>query len=39
VLPDVVKFEQSHLRQVLFNLVDNALRYCSGGPGSIELLQ
>jgi len=38
VLPDVVKFEQSHLRQVLFNLVDNALRYCSGGPGSIELL-
>ena len=25
----VVKFEQGHLRQVLFNLVDNALRYAS----------
>jgi len=37
-LQDVVKFEQSHLRQVLFNLVDNALRYCSGGPASIELV-
>ncbi len=35
---DVVKFEQSHLRQVLFNLVDNALRYASGGRGCIELL-
>ena len=34
---DVVKFEQSHLRQILFNLVDNALRYCSGAPGSVEL--
>jgi two-component system sensor histidine kinase PilS (NtrC family) len=34
---DVVKFEQSHLRQVLFNLVDNALRYCSGRPGSVEI--
>ena len=34
---DVVKFEQSHLRQILFNLVDNALRYCSGKPGSIEI--
>jgi two-component system sensor histidine kinase PilS (NtrC family) len=32
-----VKFEQNHLRQVLFNLVDNALRYCTGGPGSIEI--
>jgi two-component system sensor histidine kinase PilS (NtrC family) len=32
-----VKFEQNHLRQVLFNLVDNALRYCSGAPGSIEI--
>jgi two-component system sensor histidine kinase PilS (NtrC family) len=30
-----VKFEQSHLRQVLYNLVDNALRYASGGPGSV----
>ena len=30
-----VKFEQSHLRQVLYNLVDNALRYASGEPGCI----
>jgi len=30
-----VKFEQSHLRQVLYNLVDNALRYASGGPGCV----
>jgi two-component system sensor histidine kinase PilS (NtrC family) len=36
-LPDAVKFEQSHLRQILFNLVDNAQRYCSGRPGAIEL--
>jgi two-component system sensor histidine kinase PilS (NtrC family) len=34
---DVVKFEQGHLRQILFNLVDNALRYCSGKPGSVEI--
>jgi two-component system sensor histidine kinase PilS (NtrC family) len=33
-----VKFEQSHLRQVLYNLVDNALRYASGGPGSVLIL-
>jgi two-component system sensor histidine kinase PilS (NtrC family) len=33
----VVRFEQNQLRQVLFNLVDNALRYCSGRPGSIEI--
>jgi two-component system sensor histidine kinase PilS (NtrC family) len=32
-----VKFEQSHLRQVLYNLVDNALRYASGGPGSVRI--
>jgi len=30
-----VKFEQSHLRQVLYNLVDNALRYASGAAGSV----
>jgi two-component system sensor histidine kinase PilS (NtrC family) len=33
-----VKFEQSHLRQVLYNLVDNALRYASGEPGSVRVL-
>ena len=33
----VVHFELNQLRQVLFNLVDNALRYCSGRPGSIEI--
>jgi two-component system sensor histidine kinase PilS (NtrC family) len=33
-----VKFEQSHLRQVLYNLVDNALRYASGTPGSVRML-
>jgi two-component system, NtrC family, sensor histidine kinase PilS len=33
-----VKFEQSHLRQVLYNLVDNALRYASGKPGSVRVL-
>ena len=37
--PDLrVKFEQSHLRQVLYNLVDNALRYASGGPKSVRLV-
>ncbi|MGH6612274.1 MAG: histidine kinase dimerization/phospho-acceptor domain-containing protein, partial [Burkholderiaceae bacterium] len=37
--PDLrVKFEQSHLRQVLYNLVDNALRYASGGPKSVQLI-
>lgn len=33
----VVQFELNQLRQVLFNLIDNALRYCSGRPGSIEI--
>jgi two-component system sensor histidine kinase PilS (NtrC family) len=33
----VVRFELNQLRQVLFNLVDNALRYSSGRPGSIEI--
>lgn len=33
-----VKFEQSHLRQVLYNLVDNALRYATGGPKSVRLI-
>ncbi len=35
--PVQVKFEQSHLRQVMFNLVENALRYGSGQPGCIEI--
>ena len=35
---EVVKFEQSHLRQILFNLVDNALRYASGRPACVEIL-
>jgi two-component system sensor histidine kinase PilS (NtrC family) len=33
----VVKFEPSHLRQVLFNLVDNALRYASNQPGAVRI--
>jgi two-component system sensor histidine kinase PilS (NtrC family) len=33
-----VRFEQAHLRQVLFNLVDNALRYASKVPGCVTLL-
>lgn len=32
-----VKFEQSHLRQVLYNLLDNARRYASGRPGSVRV--
>jgi two-component system, NtrC family, sensor histidine kinase PilS len=34
----IVRFEQNQLRQVLFNLVDNALRYCSGRPASIQMV-
>jgi two-component system sensor histidine kinase PilS (NtrC family) len=34
----VVKFEQGHLRQVLFNLVDNALRYASKGRHSVRII-
>jgi two-component system sensor histidine kinase PilS (NtrC family) len=33
-----VRFEPSHLRQVLFNLLDNALRYASARDGAIELV-
>jgi two-component system, NtrC family, sensor histidine kinase PilS len=33
-----VDFEQSHLRQVLYNLVDNALRYASRQPGSVQVV-
>lgn len=32
-----VKFEQSHLRQVLYNLLDNALRYASGVGGAVRV--
>lgn len=33
--PLAVKFEPSHLRQVLYNLIDNALRYASAAPGAV----
>lgn len=33
-----VKFERSHLRQVLYNLLDNALRYASDAAGAIRVL-
>jgi two-component system, NtrC family, sensor histidine kinase PilS len=37
--PEVrVKFELSHLRQVLFNLVDNALRFASSKRGSVRIV-
>jgi len=32
-----VKFERSHLRQVLFNLLDNALRYASDTAGAVRV--
>lgn len=32
-----VKFEPSHLRQVIYNLVDNALRYASEAAGAVEI--
>ncbi len=32
-----VKFERSHLRQVLFNLLDNALRYASDAAGAVRV--
>ncbi len=39
VAPDVViKFEPSHLRQILYNLVDNALRYASAADGAVHVL-
>jgi two-component system sensor histidine kinase PilS (NtrC family) len=34
----VVKFEPSHLRQILFNLVDNALRYATSAAGAVHVL-
>ena len=33
-----VRFERSHLRQVLYNLVDNALRYGSERPGAVRVI-
>ncbi|TXH89006.1 MAG: PAS domain-containing protein [Rhodoferax sp.] len=36
--PEVaVQFEADHLRRVLFNLLDNALRYASGSPDGIQV--
>jgi two-component system sensor histidine kinase PilS (NtrC family) len=32
-----VKFERSHLRQVLYNLLDNALRYASDSAGAVRV--
>ena len=32
-----VKFERSHLRQVLYNLLDNALRYASDAEGAVRV--
>lgn len=32
-----VQFDRGHLEQVLWNLCGNALRYCSGKPGSVQL--
>ena len=32
-----VRFESEHLRRILVNLLDNALRYSDGQPGSIEV--
>ncbi|TRZ69693.1 MAG: sensor histidine kinase [Rhodocyclaceae bacterium] len=33
----MLNFDRSHLNQVLWNLLDNALRYCLGRRGSIKL--
>jgi two-component system, NtrC family, sensor histidine kinase PilS len=35
--PSAIEFEADHLRRVLVNLLDNALRHASGQPGSILL--
>jgi two-component system sensor histidine kinase PilS (NtrC family) len=34
----VVKFEPAHLRQILFNLVDNALRYATSAAGAVQVI-
>jgi two-component system sensor histidine kinase PilS (NtrC family) len=33
----LVRFDALHLREVVLNLLNNAVRYASGGPGSIRL--
>ena len=33
----VLLFDRAHLNQVLWNLLSNALRYCSGKPGSVRV--
>ncbi len=33
----VLLFDRAHLNQVLWNLLANALRYCSGRPGSVRI--
>jgi two-component system, NtrC family, sensor histidine kinase PilS len=35
--PNAIEFEADHLRRVLVNLLDNALRHASGQPGSIRV--
>lgn len=38
-LPDglMIRFDPLHLREVLVNLLTNAMRYASGNPGSIQM--
>ena len=33
----MIRFDPLHLREVVVNLLTNAIRYASGGPGSIQL--
>lgn len=33
----VMLFDRAHLNQILWNLLSNALRYCSGSPGSVKI--
>lgn len=32
-----IVFDRQHLHQILWNLLRNSVRHCSGGPGSIQL--
>lgn len=34
----VLRFDRAHLNQVLWNLISNALRHCSGEPGSVRIV-